>query len=84
MKNIGIVGSGNMGRTIGLNWASKGHNVFFGHRRKEVLDQIMELAGAIPIKTGSNRDAVIYSDIILYCIRDIMPSEISEREILLL
>lgn len=81
MKNIGIVGSGNMGRTIGLNWASKGHNVFFGHRRQEVLDQIIELAGAIPIKTGSNEDALINSDIILYCIRDIMPSEISKREL---
>jgi predicted dinucleotide-binding enzyme len=77
--NIGIVGSGNMGRTIGLNWANNGHNVFFGHRRKEVLEQIKELAGTTPIMTGSNQDAVINSDIILYCIRDTMPSEVLEK-----
>ena len=80
MKNIGIVGSGNMGRTIGLNWASKGHNVFFGHRRQEVLDQIKELAGTTSIKTGSNEAAVLNSDVVLYCIRNIMPSEILERK----
>jgi 8-hydroxy-5-deazaflavin:NADPH oxidoreductase len=78
--NIGIVGSGNMGRTIGLNWANNGHNVFFGHRRNKVLEQIKELAGTTPIKTGSNQDAVINSDIILYCIRDTMPSEILGKD----
>ncbi len=32
LKKIGIAGSGNMGRVIGLNRAEKGHQVFFGHR----------------------------------------------------
>lgn len=79
IKKIGIVGSGNMGRVIGLNWAEKDHQVFFGHRRPEVLEQIKELAGNIPIQTGSNEEAVRASDIILYTIRDAMPSEIAEK-----
>ena len=78
MQKIGIVGSGNMGRSIGLNWANKGHQVFFGHRRSEVLEEIKQLANSIPIQTGSNQDAILNSDVILYCIRDIMPSEILE------
>jgi len=80
MKKIGIVGSGNMGRTIGLNWANKGHQVFFGHRRSEVLEEIKQLAGSLAIQTGSNQEAVQSSDIVLYCIRDIMPTEIVEEK----
>lgn len=68
-----------MGRTIGLNWAKTGHTVFFGHRRIEVLQQIKELAGSIPVRTGTNQEAVTNSDVILYCIRDTMPSQILEK-----
>ena len=83
MKNIGIVGSGNMGRTIGLNWASKGHNIFFGHRRAEILETIKNIAENInlTIQTGTDREAVVNSDIILYCVRNTMPSEIAEKEL---
>ena len=33
---IGILGSGNMGRSLGILWAEQGHEVFFGgaHHRK--------------------------------------------------
>lgn len=79
IKKIGIVGSGNMGRTIRLNRAEKGYQVFFGHRRAEVLEQIKERASTIPIQTGSDEDSVRNSDIILYTIRDVMPSQITER-----
>jgi NADPH-dependent F420 reductase len=30
--NIGIIGTGNMGKALGRLWASKGHAVFFGSR----------------------------------------------------
>jgi len=32
---IGIVGTGNMGRSLGLVWAECGHEVFFGARNLE-------------------------------------------------
>jgi len=79
--NIGIVGSGNMGRTIGLNWATKGHNVFFGHRRAEMLDTIKSIAGDLRIETGTNMEALVNSDVILYCLRNILPSEIAGQEL---
>jgi len=79
--NIGIVGSGNMGRTIGLNWATKGHNVFFGHRRPEMLETIENIAGDLPIKTGTDREAILNSDVILYCLRNTLPSAIAEKEL---
>ncbi len=27
---IGIIGTGNMGRSLGILWAERGHEVFFG------------------------------------------------------
>jgi 8-hydroxy-5-deazaflavin:NADPH oxidoreductase len=32
---IGIIGSGNMGRSLGLLWAEQGHEVCFGARTAE-------------------------------------------------
>jgi predicted dinucleotide-binding enzyme len=32
---IGIIGSGNMGRSLGILWAEQGHEVFFGARITE-------------------------------------------------
>jgi predicted dinucleotide-binding enzyme len=43
-----------------------------------VLDEIKQLANSTPIQTGANQDAILNSDVILYCIRDIMLSEILE------
>jgi len=77
MKKIGIVGSGNLGRVVGLNWATKGYDVFFGHRRPEVLERIKELAGDLPIRTGSNEEAVRESDIIFYTLGAVLPSQIA-------
>lgn len=78
MRKIGIVGSGNLGRVVGLNWAASGYNVFFGHRRPEVLERIQALAGALPIQTGSNEAAVRASDVIFYTLGAVLPSQIAE------
>ena len=32
---ISIIGSGNMGRSLGILWAELGHQVFFGSRSEE-------------------------------------------------
>jgi predicted dinucleotide-binding enzyme len=41
---IGIVGTGNMGETLGLRWARAGHEVLFGSRqdRSRTLYQLGE------------------------------------------
>ncbi len=40
---IGIIGSGNMGRSLGILWAEQGHEVFFGARTAEKGKDIAEL-----------------------------------------
>ena len=50
---------------------------FFGHRRPEVLERIQKLAGELPIQTGSNEEAVRASDIILYTLGAVLPSQIA-------
>jgi 8-hydroxy-5-deazaflavin:NADPH oxidoreductase len=35
MMKIGIIGSGNMGRSLGMLWAEQGHEIFFGARTAE-------------------------------------------------
>ncbi|MGD1909793.1 MAG: NAD(P)-binding domain-containing protein [Rivularia sp. (in: cyanobacteria)] len=32
---IGIIGSGNMGRSLGILWAELGHQIYFGGRTAE-------------------------------------------------
>lgn len=41
---IGIVGTGNMGRSLGLVWAECGHEVFFGARNLEKAKAAAELS----------------------------------------
>jgi predicted dinucleotide-binding enzyme len=43
--NIGILGAGNVGGTLGERWAKLGHHVFFGSRGPEKLADLVERAG---------------------------------------
>ena len=42
---IGILGTGNMGRSLGVRWARLGHDVFFGSSDTDRGKQAAELAG---------------------------------------
>ena len=42
---IGIIGSGNMGRGLGILWAEQGHEVFFGARTAEKGKAVADSAG---------------------------------------
>jgi 8-hydroxy-5-deazaflavin:NADPH oxidoreductase len=63
---IGIIGSGNVGGTLGKAWSLRGHEVFFGlrmedqDRAKSLLAQSGKGARA-----GSNREVASASDVIL-------------------
>lgn len=75
MKRIGIIGSGNMGRALGVRLAQLGHNVIFGARRLEQAEEAAARAGA-SASAGSNDDAVKESDILIWTIRESDPAKI--------
>lgn len=78
---IGIIGSGNMGRSIGFNLAGKGHEVFFGHRRPEAAASIKQTAQSLnlSVQTGTNEEAALHADVAVYCIRNVLPSSIMDK-----
>ncbi len=72
---IGIVGSGNMGRSLGIVWAEQGHQVFFGSRDAEKGKAIAELAGH-GTQGGTNDEAAAFGDVIWWTLRGIKPSTV--------
>ena len=79
---IGIIGSGNMGRSLGILWAEQGHQIYFGSRTKEKGEAVADLAGN-STQGGTNDEAVAFGEVLLYTIRGVNPAEvISNIEIL--
>jgi 8-hydroxy-5-deazaflavin:NADPH oxidoreductase len=64
---IGIVGAGNVGGTLGLGWAKRGHNVVFGSRNpqsKEIQDLVRKAGGGT--SAASNKEAVERSEVAVF------------------
>lgn len=79
---IGIIGSGNMGRSLGILWAEQGHQVFFGSRDSEKGKAVAQQAG-LGTQGGTNEEAAAFADVILWTARGIMPSKLlSNTEVL--
>jgi 8-hydroxy-5-deazaflavin:NADPH oxidoreductase len=72
---IGIIGSGNMGRSLGILWAEQGHQVFFGARTVQKGQAVAELAGK-GTQGGTNDEAAVFGDVLLYSARGVDPSEV--------
>ncbi|AFY92744.1 NADPH-dependent F420 reductase [Chamaesiphon minutus] len=72
---IGIIGSGNMGRSLGILWAEQGHQVFFGARTAEKGKAVAESAGQ-GTQGGTNDEAAAFGDVILYSARGVDPVEV--------
>ncbi|MBD1868438.1 NAD(P)-binding domain-containing protein [Cyanobacteria bacterium FACHB-471] len=72
---IGIIGSGNMGRSLGILWAEQGHEVFFGARAAEKGQAIVAIAGE-NTQGGTNDQAAAFGDVLLYTIRGVDPAEV--------
>ncbi|SEA76625.1 NADPH-dependent F420 reductase [Psychroflexus halocasei] len=77
MKKIGIVGTGNMGRVIGLALANKGYEVFFGARDLSKAKFASEFDNQT--KSGTNQQAAAFGDIIYYSPRDIHPKKVLDN-----
>ncbi|MBV6626592.1 MAG: NAD(P)-binding domain-containing protein [Rivularia sp. (in: Bacteria)] len=79
---IGIIGSGNMGRSLGIIWAEQGHQVYFGARTVEKGKAVADLAGN-SAQGGTNDEAAAFGEVLLYTIRGVNPQEvISDIEVL--
>lgn len=59
--NLGILGAGNMGGTLGKVWAQKGNEVFFGTRSPE---KALELSKSVNMRAGSYEDAATFGDVV--------------------
>ena len=83
---IGIIGTGNMGRTLGGLWAAAGHEIFFGSRRPEAADEAAALArghATTEVRSGTNHQAAAFGHTLLYCVRGIDPADvIGDRDLL--
>jgi predicted dinucleotide-binding enzyme len=72
---IGIIGSGNMRRSLGILWAEQGHEVFFGARTAEKGKAVAELAGQ-GTQGGTNEEAAAFGEVLLYSARGVHPAEV--------
>ena len=62
---IGIIGSGNMERSIGILWAEQEHEVFFGSREAEKERSIAKFAQH-GTQARTNEEAAAFADVLFY------------------
>lgn len=64
---IGIIGSGNIGSTLGTFWAKAGHQILFSSRNPENLKQLVESVGP-QARAGTVKQAIAFGDVILIAV----------------
>lgn len=79
---IGVLGTGNMGRTLGSAWASLGHSVCFGSRQPEKAQAVAEAIGQ-NAQGGSNDQAATVSDVIFQTVRSLPTEFLTDPAVLL-
>ena len=62
--NIGIIGSGRIGGTIGRLWVQAGHAILFSSRNPEQLTELVRSVGP-NARAGTIREAAEFGDVIL-------------------
>lgn len=72
---IGIIGSGNMGRSLGILWAEQGHEVFFGAHTAKKGKDVADVAGQ-STQGGINDEAAAFAEVLLYTVRGVNPAEV--------
>ncbi len=60
---IGVIGSGNIGSTVGGLWVKAGHTVLFSSRHPEQLKPLVESLGP-RARAGTVREALAFGDIV--------------------
>lgn len=64
---IGIIGSGNIGGSVGVLWAQAGHQVFFSSRHPEELAELASKAGP-NAQVGLPAEAAAFGDVIFMAV----------------
>jgi hypothetical protein len=64
---IGIIGSGNIGGTVGELWVKAGHQVLFSSRNPEQLKPLVDKLGPLA-RAGTVKDALAFGDAILMAV----------------
>ena len=64
---IGIIGSGQQGGSIGLNWARAGHEVLFSSRNPDTLRDLVASAGP-KARAGLPQEAATFGDVVLIAV----------------
>ncbi len=64
---IGIIGSGNIGGTLGTFWAQAGHEILFSSRNPDNLKQLVEKVGP-RARAGTVSEAIAFGDVILIAV----------------
>jgi 8-hydroxy-5-deazaflavin:NADPH oxidoreductase len=75
MMKIGIIGSGNMGRSLGMLWAEQGHEIFFGARTAEKGQSVASFVDR-GTQGGTNDEAATFGDVLLYTVRGVNPAQV--------
>jgi predicted dinucleotide-binding enzyme len=66
---IGIIGTGNMGRVLGALWTELGHDVVFGARTRASADAAVAVARAA--RAGTNQEAAAHGELVYFNPRDV-------------
>ncbi|HXV82686.1 MAG TPA: NADPH-dependent F420 reductase [Candidatus Binatia bacterium] len=64
---IGIIGSGNLGGTVGTLWVKSGHPVLFSSRHPERLKKLVDGLGPLA-RAGTVREAFAFGDVIFIAV----------------
>ncbi len=64
---IGIIGSGQIGGSIGLRWAEAGHQILFSSRNPDQLEDLVAEAGS-NAQAGYPADAATFGDVVLVAV----------------
>lgn len=72
---IGIVGTGRMGRTLGVRWARGGHDVLFGSSDRRKAEGAAADGGR-SARAGDLDAAAAFGDVVLYTVRGVFPSRL--------
>ncbi|HEY2990440.1 MAG TPA: NADPH-dependent F420 reductase [Candidatus Binatia bacterium] len=64
---IGIIGSGNLGGTLGTLWVKSGHPVLFSSRHPEELKNLVDGLGPLA-RAGTVREALAFGDVVFIAV----------------
>lgn len=64
---IGIIGSGDLGGSVGLAWAEAGHEIFFSSRNPDQLGELVEQAGG-RARAGYPDEAAEFGEVVLIAV----------------